>query len=114
MTFDTEEELDKIAKYFPQAEVVLRIACCVTDAKYQLSEKYGAHMEDVPSMLKKAKALCLKIIGVSFHTGSGGVSYKSYEGCIINARKVFDMAKKIGIQMNFLDLGGGFSQSRYA
>ena len=109
MTFDTEEELDKIHAVFPQAEVVLRIACTVSDAQYKLSEKYGAYIEDVPAMLKKAKQLNLKLIGVSFHTGSGGVSYKSYEGCLINARKVFDMAKQMGIKMNFLDIGGGFS-----
>ena len=71
-------------------------------------------MDDVPAILKAAKRLNLAIIGVSFHTGSGGVSYKSYEGCLINARKVFDQGTKLGFKMNFLDIGGGFSQSYYA
>ena len=45
MTFDTEEELHKIAAHYPEAECVLRIATDTTTAIYNLSEKYGAPME---------------------------------------------------------------------
>ena len=42
MTFDSREELQKIARYLPDAECVLRIATKETTAAYNLSEKYGA------------------------------------------------------------------------
>jgi|TARA_B110001450_G_C17373291_1_gene380574 diaminopimelate decarboxylase len=48
---------------------------------------------------------------VSFHVGTGGVSFASYDASIRNARMIFDAAKKLGMQkMDFLDLGGGWSQ----
>jgi len=110
MTFDCIEELHKIKKIFPDAECVLRIAVEVTTAVYNLSEKFGVFMKDVPALLKEAKKLGLKIVGVAFHTGSGGVTFPSYDCSIRNARKIFDMAKSMGMpEMNFLDIGGGFT-----
>jgi ornithine decarboxylase len=110
MTFDTIEELHKIAKYFPEAECVLRIATDTTTAIYNLSEKYGAPMEDVPSMLQTGKELGLRIKGVSFHTGSGGVEFESYESSLYNTRKIFDMAQQMGMEkMDLIDIGGGFT-----
>ena len=93
MTFDAIEELYKIKKIFPKAECVLRIAVDVTTAVYNLSEKFGACMKDVPAMLKVAKKLDLKVVGVAFHTGSGGVTFPAYDSSIRNARKIFDMAE---------------------
>jgi ornithine decarboxylase len=92
MTFDSIEELEKIKKYFPKAECILRIATDVTTAVYNLSEKFGVFMKDVPMMLEKAKELGLRIKGVCFHTGSGGVTFAAYESSLKNVRKVFDMA----------------------
>ena len=109
-TFDSVEELYKIKKYFPEAECVLRIAVKATTAMYNLSEKFGASMNDVPEILRVSKKLGLFIKGVAFHTGSGGVTFPSYETSINNARKIFDMAEKMGLnKMDFLDIGGGFT-----
>ena len=57
---------------------MLRIATKATTAAYNLSEKFGAPMEDVPLLLNLGKKLGLRIKGVAFHTGSGGVTYDSY------------------------------------
>jgi len=110
MTFDCIGELHKIKNIFPDAECVLRIAVEVTTAVYNLSEKFGVFMKDVPALLKEAKKLGLKIVGVAFHTGSGGVTFPAYDISIRNARNIFDMAKSMGMpEMNFLDIGGGFT-----
>ena len=90
MTFDNEEELEKISKHCPKAEVVLRIGTESTDAKWDLSKKFGAFMDDVPDLLKAVKRHKLNLIGVSFHCGTGGVSFPSYQDSLINAKKVFD------------------------
>lgn len=52
----------------------------------------------------------MHIKGVAFHTGSGGVTFSSYESSLKNIRKIFDMAKQKGLkEMDFLDIGGGFT-----
>ena len=51
MTFDCSEELYKIHKHFPEAQCVLRIATEKTTALYNLSEKFGAFMTEVPELL---------------------------------------------------------------
>lgn len=111
MTFDSVEELYKIKTYFPEAEVVLRIAITVaTDAMWDLNEKYGAHMRLVPDMIATCKKLGLRLVGVSFHVGCGGVSLAPYIDCLENARRIFDMAEEAGLApCTFLDIGGGFS-----
>lgn len=110
MTFDSSEELHKIHRVFPEAEVVLRIATEQTNAIYNLSEKFGSPMEDVPELLETANKLGLRVKGVAFHVGSGGVTVDAYQESLINARKVFDMAKKMGMKpMDLLDIGGGFT-----
>ena len=110
MTFDCAEELYKIKKHFPQAECVLRIATETTTALYNLSEKFGAAMEEVPLLLSTAKKLRLKLKGVAFHTGSGGVTFISYESSLINVRKIFDMVVAMGMKpLDLIDIGGGFT-----
>jgi ornithine decarboxylase len=48
--------------------------------------------------------------GVAFHTGSGGVMFDTYESSLLDARKIFDTAEKMGLKrMDLLDIGGGFS-----
>lgn len=110
MTFDCIEELQKIHRLYPEAECILRIATVSTGALYNLSEKFGAAMENVDEILKEAKKLNLHIKGVAFHTGSGGVSFESYEESLRNIRKIFDKAEEMGLKkMDFLDIGGGFT-----
>ena len=110
MTFDCIDELDKIHKFYPGAQPVLRIATKFSDAKWNLNEKYGALIEDAPAILKRSKQLGINIKGVSFHCGTGGVSYESYESSLRSARQIFDMVDKMGLKkMDFLDIGGGFS-----
>ena len=79
MTFDTSEELFKIKKYYPDAEVVLRIAVMKTTALWNLSLKFGAIYDEIPGIFQSANKLNLKIRGLAFHTGSGGVTYDSYK-----------------------------------
>ena len=50
MTFDTSEELFKIQKHYPNAEVVLRIAVLKTTALWNLSLKFGAIFDEIPEI----------------------------------------------------------------
>lgn len=42
MTFDCNEELIKIHKFYPEAELILRIAVLNTDSMYPMGKKFGA------------------------------------------------------------------------
>ena len=52
----------------------------------------------------------LRVKGVAFHTGSGGVQFVSYESSLYAVRKIFDMAADMGMEsMDLVDIGGGFT-----
>jgi ornithine decarboxylase len=55
-----------------------------------------------------AAKLNLKVIGVSFHVGSGCTDASAYNDAIKRVKGVFEEAKEFGFNFNFLDIGGGF------
>jgi len=108
MTFDNVDELVKIARHYPDAEMILRI---VTDDSHSLcrfSSKFGAQMKSVPTILAEAQKLGVKVVGVSFHVGSGCSDAVAHAVAARDALKVFEMGKQYGFEMNLLDIGGGF------
>lgn len=110
MTFDSEEELRKIHSIFPEADLVLRLNTEATDAMYNLNEKFGASIPDAENLIKLCKEFNMKIKGISFHVGTGGVTYRSYHDSLSNARNLFNFAKNIELpDLEILDIGGGFT-----
>lgn len=108
MTFDNEDELFKVAQIFPEAELVLRIATDDSHSQCRFSSKFGAVMEDVPSLLETAARLKLNIVGVSYHVGSGCGDPRSHAAAATDALTVFRLGKQYGFEMSLLDIGGGF------
>lgn len=108
MTFDCEQELYKIKLYHPYANLVLRIAVDDTGSICKFNKKFGCRMEDVENILLLTKTMNLKVIGVSFHVGSGCTCVDNYRTAIAMSKDVFAKAKEMGIEMNLLDIGGGF------
>ncbi|KAK9470623.1 pyridoxal-dependent decarboxylase [Dipodascopsis tothii] len=113
MTFDNADELYKVKRYFPEAELFLRIITDDSASLCQLSNKYGAPMSVVPDLLRLARDLELNVTGVSFHTGSGASRSEPFIEAIENARKVFDLALEFGFDLKCLDIGGGFGNSTF-
>ncbi|XP_050067505.1 ornithine decarboxylase-like [Anopheles maculipalpis] len=109
MTFDGSDELDKIAKYFPEAKLVLRIRYDARVAQLSLGRKFGCDPDrDAKSLLEHAKSLGLCVIGVSFHVGSGSMDAECFHGGIKKAMEIFDLGSLMGIEMYLLDIGGGY------
>jgi ornithine decarboxylase len=109
-TFDAEDELYKIQKVHPGAELLLRIRADDVGAQCPLGSKYGAEFEECEHLLKVAKRLGLNCVGVAFHVGSGAASAQSYAEAIKAAKAIFEMAEGLGMaKMSVLDIGGGFS-----
>ncbi|XP_072289076.1 ornithine decarboxylase-like [Eucyclogobius newberryi] len=108
MTFDCEDELDKIATFHPKAKLMLRISVDDSKSLVRLGAKFGAKPQDVGDLLERARELRLNVVGVSFHVGSCNSHGESYKAAIADARRVFDRASSSGFRMNLLDIGGGF------
>ncbi|XP_070836713.1 ornithine decarboxylase-like [Chaetodon trifascialis] len=108
MTFDSEDELLKIALCHAKAKLVLRITVDDSKSLVRLSSKFGAKLVAVGKLLERAGELGLEVIGVSFHVGSGCTGRLAFKHAIADARHVFDIAKLYGVQMSLLDIGGGF------
>lgn len=108
LTFDSESELLKIKLYHPNAKLVVRIKIDDSKSVCKFGCKFGVELEDIEKLLMLAKASDLNLVGVSFHVGSNCRDLKTYFDAIENSRKVFDLAKRLGFQFNFLDIGGGF------
>jgi len=108
MTFDNEPELYKIAKYCPGARVLIRIKVANVGSIVELSLKFGADPEQSISLLKKARSMGLKPVGLSFHVGSQCTNAENYLQALEVASAIFNEAKQSGLFLNILDIGGGF------
>lgn len=108
MTFDNEPELYKIARHCPGARVLVRIKVENMGSTVELSLKFGADPEQAIFLLKKARSLGLKPAGVAFHVGSQCINVENYLKALDVSSVIFEEAKKVGLQLEILDLGGGF------
>lgn len=108
MTFDNKDELYKVKKLFPDAELFLRISTDDSSSLCRLSLKFGASLDSTNGLLKLAKELELNVVGVSFHVGSGASDPMAYMKAVSDARVVFDQAAAFGYHLRTLDVGGGF------
>ncbi|KAK9237699.1 pyridoxal-dependent decarboxylase [Lipomyces kononenkoae] len=113
MTFDNAEELHKIKRYYPEAELFLRIVTDDSESLCQFSMKYGASLSHTADLLQLAKELDLNVAGISFHVGSGAVGGKPFLQAVRSARFVFDQAEAIGMNITTLDIGGGFGVDNF-
>ncbi|XP_013391344.1 ornithine decarboxylase-like [Lingula anatina] len=108
MVFDNEHELVKIKSINPTTSLVLRILPFERGSGDVIDEKYGCLADRCEDLLVKAKKMDLNVVGVSFQIGRSGFDVVSHLDTIIFCRRVFDLAKTIGFNFNFLDIGGGF------
>lgn len=113
MTFDNADELYKIKNDFPEAELYLRILTDDSTSLCRLSMKFGASLDTARPLLDLAKQLELKVVGVSFHVGSGAEDPVAFLKAAQDARWVFDQAAEVGYELHTLDVGGGFCDDTF-
>ncbi|KAJ1350100.1 Mitochondrial 2-oxoadipate and 2-oxoglutarate transporter, variant 2 [Parelaphostrongylus tenuis] len=114
MTFDNFEELVKVAKLHPEAEMILRIAVSDPTATCNLNLKFGADPVKVaPQLLVEAKQLHVNVIGISFHVGSGCNDPSAFHEALGHARRLYDIGVSLGFTMKLVDLGGGYPGTPY-
>lgn len=108
MTFDSASEITKLQELYPQAQVLLRLRIQNPQALVDLNKKFGASPDQALELLQQAQAAGLQVVGLSFHVGSQTISAAPYEEALALARKIFDRAAELGINLRVLDIGGGF------
>ncbi|MCL5408489.1 MAG: type III PLP-dependent enzyme [Candidatus Omnitrophica bacterium] len=107
-TFDSEYEIQKIAKYAPGSRVIARIKVPNVGSVVELSLKFGLEPEDVIPLLVKAKKLGLKPEGISFHVGSQCTRVENYLESFELTSMILKDAQAKNISLNIVDIGGGF------
>jgi ornithine decarboxylase len=108
MTFDNAQEVDKIREIYPEAHLVLRLLPDDSRSSSPLGSKFGAAVSEWGPLMDKCIALNMKLIGVSFHVGSGSYDTSAHEAAITLARSAFDLAASKGLKFTLLDIGGGW------
>jgi len=105
---DCEAEVEKVARAAPGARVFCRILCDGSGAEWPLSRKFGCAPDMAARVLERAHALGLVAHGLSFHVGSQQRNPKMWDRALKAAAAIFrDLAER-GIQLQMLNLGGGF------
>lgn len=107
-TFDSESEIEKMAKAVPGGTVLLRVRVDNPDALVDLNKKFGAAPEDAVRLLKLAQEKGLDAAGLCFHVGSQSPNAKAYVAALALCRRLFDDAAAAGLNLRILDIGGGF------
>lgn len=106
--FDSDEELEKIARHAPGSRVYCRVLVENDGAQWPLSRKFGTTAEHAVALLVRARDLGLDPYGVSFHVGSQQTSTTAYEAAIGKVAMLFTDLSQAGVQVRMINLGGGF------
>ncbi len=105
--FDSESELDKLARSAPGARVFCRILTSCDGADWPLSRKFGCEVDMAYDLLLKAKNLGLEPCGVSFHVGSQQTRLEQWERPLEQAAQIFRNLRAQGIALDVVNIGGG-------
>ncbi len=104
---DHADELQKIeqeTKHGDELVVLVRFATPGGFARYELSQKFGATVEDAVALLHAVDAAGFET-GLAFHVGSQCDSPDAYRSAM---RLTGVIAERAGIELRYLDVGGGF------
>ena len=106
--FDSDEELDKLARHAPGARVYCRIRVENEGADWPLSRKFGTTIEHAGALMRRAADLGLDPYGLSFHVGSQQTTTEAYEAAIAKVAMLFTDLTEAGVKLRMMNLGGGF------
>ena len=98
---------------YPECKLLLRIAVNDENSQCSFSKKFGCKMNDVRKLLVLSKELGLNIIGFSFHVGSGCTNPSLYYDALCDCKSSTIIANELGIQIDIIDIGGGFNKSNF-
>ncbi|HSE29312.1 MAG TPA: type III PLP-dependent enzyme [Candidatus Saccharimonadales bacterium] len=107
-TFQSRQELDKLAKSGKKLEVFARVKMDDSHSVVPLSTKFGCAPEDVTELLQYAERLGLAAKGIAFHVGSQQTGLNEWTSAIKNGIQIIRNAQKSGVKADMINVGGGF------
>lgn len=111
-TVDSADDLANLAGYAPGARVFCRILLDdLGGAATPFGRKFGCDREMAIRLLVRAAELGLHPAGAAFHVGSQHLDAKAWDAGIRQAALVTEQVAAHGIELNSLNLGGGFPTS---
>jgi ornithine decarboxylase len=106
--FDSEGELEKLARSAPGSRVYCRILVGNDGAEWPLSRKFGCEVEMARELMVRAGELGLDPFGLSFHVGSQQTNTAAYEAAIAKVAMLFTDLRDAGVKVRMVNLGGGY------
>ena len=105
---DNAQEAKKFIPYKDEVKLLIRVSFPNPETPVDLSKKFGVLPKDCLELLKLTKSLGLNIHGLSFHVGSQVPNANRHVEAINECAGIIKTAKENGIELNVLDIGGGF------
>jgi len=106
---DNPDEVKKFARYRKRAELFIRVSFRSPNAIVDLSKKFGCEPGAVLGLIEQARALGVRVRGLSFHVGSQAHEPSKYVEAIAACSNLFAEALLAGLPaLEVLDIGGGF------
>lgn len=105
---DSPGELAKISEYAPGAAVFVRLRVDDSTSVFPAGNKFGTDPEEAYDLMLLARRLGLRPYGVTFHVGSQCQSTGAWRSAIRTAGVLLERLLDEGIELEMLDLGGGF------
>src|SRR4051794_15455673 len=107
-SFDSPNELAKIAEHAPGAAVYIRLRVNDKESVFPLSRKFGADVEEAFDLMMLAQRFGLRPYGITFHVGSQCGNPAAWRDAIGDAGVVMERLATEGIRIGMLNVGGGF------
>ena len=106
---DNPDEVKKFARYRKRAELLIRVSFRSPNAVCDLSKKFGCEPGAVLGLIQQARALGVRVRGLSFHVGSQATEPSKYVEAIEACINLYGEALLAGLpSLDVLDIGGGF------
>ncbi len=106
--FDSKAEVDKMARYAPNAKLYVRLAVSNEGSEWPLSKKFGVEIEEATELLLYAKTKGLNSCGITFHVGSQCNNIYNWNAALDKAKELAEMVRDKGIDISVLNIGGGY------
>ena len=105
---DSCGEVEKLSRLAPRSKVFVRLTVSNEGSQWPLTRKFGVEPEEAVNLLEKAAGMGLEPYGLTFHVGSQNTDPDSWAKAIGKSKLAWDLARNRGIELQMLDVGGGF------
>ena len=105
--FDSEQELEKLARHAPGSRVYVRLTVDNSGSEWPLSNKYGVSPERAVELLLAAPKAGLHPYGLTFHVGSQCRDAESWVRAIKTCYEIHRELAAHGQPLEMLSVGGG-------